>query len=99
MEYRAGSRRHAGIITARIRRREVDSEPAAAPSTRLGQLLLKCRAEEGLLAYAVKKRSIVSMLSNKLAEGVADPMPELIRSVADQPATAVGGTVVCIVTG
>jgi hypothetical protein len=30
---------------------------------------------------------------------VADPMPELIRSVADKPATAVGGTVVCIIAG
>jgi exodeoxyribonuclease V alpha subunit len=33
------------------------------------------------------------------AEGVADPMPKLIRSVADKPATAVGGTVVCIIAG
>jgi hypothetical protein len=30
---------------------------------------------------------------------VADPMPELIRAVADKPATAAGGTVLCIIAG
>jgi hypothetical protein len=33
------------------------------------------------------------------AEGGADPMPELVRTVADKPATAAGGTVVCIIAG
>jgi hypothetical protein len=32
-------------------------------------------------------------------EGVADPMPELIRSVADKPATAAAGTVLCLIAG